>query len=219
MWISQQLIKEFILDILFPRFCLNCNREGSYLCPDCFSLIDISEKKYYFLKNLNGLFCPTSYDNFIVKKLINQFKYPPYIKELAKPLASLIITYFKILGESGLQDFILVPIPLHKKKLKSRGFNQASEIAKELSKNLAIPFSDNVLIKIKPTPAQVELKKEEREKNVRETFLCQKPEIIKNKKILLVDDVFTTGATLEEAGRALRRAGASEVWGVVVAHG
>jgi len=219
MWISQQSIKEFILDILFPRFCLNCNREGSYLCPDCFSLIDISEKKYYFLKNLNGLFCPTSYDNFIVKKLINQFKYPPYIKELAKPLASLIITYFKILGESGLQDFILVPIPLHKKKLKSRGFNQASEIAKELSKNLAIPFSDNVLIKIKPTPAQVELKKEEREKNVRETFLCQKPEIIKNKKILLVDDVFTTGATLEEAGRALRRAGASEVWGVVVAHG
>jgi len=219
MWISQQSIKEFILDILFPRFCLNCNREGSYLCPDCFSLIDISEKKYYFLKNLNGLFCPTSYDNFIVKKLINQFKYPPYIKELAKPLASLIITYFKILGESGLQDFILVPIPLHKKKLKSRGFNQASEIAKELSKNLAIPFSDNVLIKIKPTPAQVELKKEEREKNVRETFLCQKPEIIKNKKILLVDDVFTTGATLEEAGRALRRAGAAEVWGVVVAHG
>ena len=219
MWISQQSIKEFILDILFPRFCLNCNREGSYLCPDCFSLIDISEKKYYFLKNLNGLFCPTSYDNFIVKKLINQFKYPPYIKELAKPLASLIITYFKILGESGLQDFILVPIPLHKKKLKSRGFNQASEIAKELSKNLAIPFSDNVLIKIKPTPAQVELKKEEREKNVRETFLCQKPEIIKNKKILLVDDVFTTGATLEEAGRALRRAGAAEVWGAVVAHG
>ena len=219
MWISQQSIKEFILDILFPRFCLNCNREGSYLCPDCFSLIDISEKKYYFLKNLNGLFCPTSYDNFIVKKLINQFKYPPYIKELAKPLASLIITYFKILGESGLQDFILVPIPLHKKKLKSRGFNQASEIAKELSKNLAIPFSDNVLIKIKPTPAQVELKKEERIKNIKGTFSCSKLDLVKGKKILLVDDVFTTGATLEEAGRALRRAGASEVWGVVVAHG
>jgi len=77
----------------------------------------------------------------------------------------------------------------------------------------------NYTKKIKPTPAQVELKKEEREKNIKGAFFCQKPEIVKNRKILLVDDVFTTGATLEEAGRALRRAGASEVWGVVAAHG
>lgn len=213
-------LKEFILDILFPKLCVNCQKEGSYLCQDCFSLVDISEKEYYFLKNLNGVFCPASYDNFIVKKLINQFKYQPYIKELAKPLAFLIIAYLTNLDKvQYLKDFILIPIPLHKNKLKVRGFNQAEELARALSRFLKLPLLNNVLIKTKQTPAQVELKKEERENNVKGTLFCQKPEIVKGRKILLVDDVFTTGATLEEAAAVLRSAGAQDVWAVVVAHG
>jgi len=79
-------IKNSILDILFPKFCLNCNREGQWLCEDCFSLIDIFEKQYCpSTTKLTNLYCATSYDNFIVKKLINQFKYKPYIKELSEP--------------------------------------------------------------------------------------------------------------------------------------
>lgn len=214
------ITKEFIFDLLFPKFCLNCQKEGSYLCQDCFSLIDISEKEYYFLKNLNGLFCPASYDNFVVKKLINQFKYQPYIKELAKPITSLIITYLINLDKvKNLQGFILVPIPLHKKKLKIRGFNQAEELAKELSKFLKTPIFEDVLIKIKQTPAQVELKKEERLKNIKGSFFCQKPEVAKGRKILLVDDIFTTGSTLEEGSLTLKSAGAKEVWGIVIARG
>ncbi|MBM3250872.1 MAG: ComF family protein [Candidatus Nealsonbacteria bacterium] len=213
MWINP------IFDILFPKFCVNCQKEGSYLCEDCFSLIDISEKQYHLLKSINCLYCPSSYDNFIVKKLINQFKYQ-FIKDLAKPLSFLIITYLINLDKVKiLKDFVLVPIPLHKKKLKIRGFNQAEEISKELSKFLEIPVFNNILTKIKQTPAQVELKKEERKKNIRGTFFCQEPEIIQGRKILLVDDVFTTGATLEEAAGVLRRAGAREIQAAIIAHG
>jgi len=243
-------IKNFLLDLLFPKFCISCGKEGSYLCQDCFSLIDILERQYCPFcpqpkvvidgktcnfckrsKSLNGLYCAASYNNFIVKKLINQFKYEPYIKELSKPLSFLIIAHFINLNKvENFQDFtprffqksggfILVPIPLHKKKLKKRGFNQASEIAKELSRILKIPFFDNILIKIKQTPAQMELKKEEREKNIKGIFLCQKPETIQRRKILLVDDVFTTGSTMEECAFILKKAGAKEVWGIVVARG
>jgi len=104
--------KEFLVDLLFPKFCINCGREGSYLCQDCLSLIDILEIQYCPFcalpkividgktcnscknsKRLTGLYCATSYDNFIVKKTINQLKYEPYIKELSKSLASLIIAH------------------------------------------------------------------------------------------------------------------------------
>jgi len=256
------LTKEFILDILFPKFCLSCGKEGSYLCEDCFSIIDILKRQYCPFcyppkavadaktciycrkrKRLNGLYCATSYNNFIAKKLINQFKYGPYIKELSKPLSSLIIAYFlnlETLFDAKFKNFILIPIPLHKNKLKQRGFNQAEEIAKELSKYLEIPIISNFLIKIKQTPAQVELDKKQRKNNIKGVFLCPKLELInpvrgyqdkkktqspqtsngvKNKKILLVDDIFTTGSTMEECAKILKEAGAKEVWGVVVARG
>ncbi len=232
-------IKNFLLDLLFPKFCISCGKDGSYLCQDCFSLIDILERQYCPFcsrpkividgktcnfcsrsKSLNGLYCAASYNNFIVKKLINQFKYEPYIKELSKPLSSLIVAHLINLNKvENFQDYILAPIPLHKKKLKKRGFNQASEIAKELSKILKISFFDDILIKTKQTPAQMELKKEEREKNIKGIFLCQKPETIQRKKILLVDDVFTTGSTMEESALTLKKAGAKEIWGIVVARG
>jgi len=232
-------IKEFLLDLLFPKFCLNCNKEGSWLCQDCFSLIDIFKRQYCPFcpepkivlngktcnscrksKKLSGLYCAVSYDNFIVKKLINQFKYEPYIKELSKPLVLLIMTHFINLNNlPDFKEFILIPVPLHKKKLKQRGYNQAKEIGKEFSKNLKTPIFNNVLIKIKQTPAQVQLKKEQREKNIKGVFACQKPELVKNRKILLIDDIFTTGSTMEECARVLKTAGAKQVWGVVVARG
>ncbi len=232
-------IKEFILDIIFPKFCLSCGKEGSYLCPDCFSLISISDRQYCPFcnypkvvfdgktcnrckksKNLDGLYCATSYDNFILKKLINQFKYEPYIKEISEPLSLLIITHLLNLNkQTNFDDFILIPVPLHIKKLKQRGFNPAEEIAKKLSENLKTPIFNNVLIKIKPTPAQVELKKEEREINIKGAFSCQNPELINGKKVLLADDIFTTGSTMEECAKILKKSGAQEVWGMVVARG
>ena len=103
--------------------------------------------------------------------------------------------------------------------LKERGFNQSEEIAKELSKILEIPALNDVLIKTKQTFNQVDLKKEERERNIKGAFFCQKRELIANRKILLVDDVFTTGSTMEESARILKEAGAAQVWGITVARG
>jgi len=108
---------------------------------------------------------------------------------------------------------------LEKRKLKQRGFNQAEEIAKELSSFLKIPLVSDCLTKIKETLPQVELSGKKREENIKGVFLVKNNEKTRGRKVLLVDDVYTTGSTMEEAARVLKTAGAKEVWGVVVARG
>ncbi|MBZ9572079.1 ComF family protein [Patescibacteria group bacterium] len=231
-------LKNFLLELFFPKSCLGCGREGKYLCEDCCSIIEILEYQFCpgcqkrvingetcrgckeFIK-LNGLYFAAPYQDYLVKKIISQFKYQPFIKELAKPLASLIITHFLILDkEFSDSEFLIIPIPLDRKRLKWRGFNQAAEIAILLSKSLKIPVLKDALIKIKETLPQVEIEdKEERKENILGVFLCQNQEKIKGRKILLVDDVYTTGATMNEGARVLKESGAKEVWGTAVARG
>jgi len=228
-------IKNFFLELLFPRFCLGCQKEGTYLCQDCLSLIEISQHQYCLCqmaqriwqggkckkcasRKLNGLYFAVPYQNSLVQKLIRLFKYNPFVKELSGTLASLIINHFQLLDNPpDFSEFLLVFIPLEKRKLKQRGFNQAEEIAKELSKSLEIPLVSDCLIKIKANFPQVKLSGKEREENIKGVFLCKNPEKIKGRKILLLDDVYTTGSTMEEAARVLKTAGAKEVWGVAVA--
>jgi competence protein ComFC len=212
-------IKEFILDLIFPKFCLGCKREGTFLCEDCFSILEISTTHQKFKgKNLADLYFPVNYENFLVKRLIHSFKYPPLIKELKKELASLIISHFLLLDKkTDFSDFILLPIPLSKKKLKWRGFNQAEEIAKKLTDFFKIPLISDCLIKTKETKDQVELSEKERRENVKGVFFVKNREKIVGRNILLVDDVFTTGATMEEAARVLKEAGAEKIVGIVIA--
>ncbi|MFC1663724.1 ComF family protein [Patescibacteria group bacterium] len=145
---------------------------------------------------LDGFYCAAPYKNFLVKKLINQFKYEPFAKELSKPLVSLIIAHFHLLAKrpsflDSKNEFILVPVPISKKILKWQRFNPAEEIGKELSKFLKIPLISNDLTKDK--------------------------ELIKDKKILLVDDVFIDGSALKECAKTLKEFGAKKVWGIVTA--
>ncbi len=250
---SSTVIKDFFLNLFFPRFCFGCQKEGSYLCQDCESTLEILE--YHFClckkavrlpkigkckkcsqKKLNGLYFALPYQNKLIQKLIHCFKYEPFIKELGKTLTSLIITHFQLTdnkpdffypvspasnlgaGSNG-ADFLLIPVPLSKKRLKWRGFNQSEEIGKELSEFLEIPLINDVLFKTKEALPQIELDDEAREENVKGAFLLKNKEKIKGRKILLVDDVYTTGSTLEESARLLKAAGAKEVWGVTVARG
>jgi len=159
--------KEFLKDLLFPKFCLGCKKEGVFLCQDCRSLLDISEFDYCLCdqkpirlppesksgkcqrcqnKKLSGLYFALSYkENSLTKKLIRQFKYQPYIKELSKTLASILIEHFLLSKKNTdeiWQNSILIPVPLDNKKLKTRGYNQSEEINKELSKILKIEESD-----------------------------------------------------------------------------
>jgi len=230
-------MKSFLTDLFFPKFCFNCGKEGNYLCSDCLALIAILEEQYCPVcgkraldgktcsrcrskTKLDGLCFATSYQNKLVKKLINQFKYKPFIKDLSTTLASLIITHFYLSNKFHFfvsKKTILVPVPLERKKLKMRGFNQSEEIAEEISLRLKILLLKNVLIKIKKTQSQTELSKEKRKENIKDAFLCKNTEQIRGKKIFLIDDVFTTGATMEECAKTLKQAGALQVYGITVA--
>jgi competence protein ComFC len=234
--------KEFFLDLLFPKFCLGCKKEGSYLCADCRALLDIAEFDYCLCdtkparlppeqksgkcqrcqnKKLSGLYFALPYkEKQLTRKLIYQFKYQPYLKDLAETLASILIEHFVISGKNTDEIWdngVLVPVPLDKKKLKLRGYNQAEELSKELSKILQIPVVSNNLIKINPTKPQMELSKSEREKNLENAFAIKNPAGFAGKKIFLVDDVYTTGSTMEECAKVLKKNEVKNVWGIAIA--
>jgi len=229
---------EKILDLLFPRFCLFCGRENTYLCPDCFSKIKTYASPfcpYCGSRSPEGTICPSCkkyltgfvaagpYKDKRLKEVIETFKYK-FVKELATLLALLI---FKFLKENQQVEFfknplnfLIVPIPLHKRRQRERGFNQAEEIGKQLSPLLKIPIKTDILLRRKNTKPQVKLKKEERRKNIKDAFIIN-PKIdissLKDKKIILLDDVFTSGSTMEEAAKVLRDRGIKQIWALAVA--
>jgi ComF family protein len=224
---------------------LGCKKEGLYLCDDCRSLLDISEYNYCLCdrpqrlpfqsktgkcnkcsdKKLSGLYFALPYkEKNLTKKLIHQFKYQPYLKDLSETLASVLIEHFVLAvnnTEEIWQNSVLVPVPIHIKKFRERGYNQSEELAKELSKILKTPVISDVLIKIKETPPQMELNKSEREKNLLGAFALKKTHTsdvsVFNKKVFLVDDVYTTGSTMNECAKVLKKSGVKTVWGISLA--
>lgn len=237
--------KNFLSDLFFPKFCFGCQKEGFYLCEDCRELVEILEYDYCLCeghpfglgpnlktgkcnkcsgRKLSGLYFAVPFKDNLIKKLIYQFKYPPYTKDLAKTLASLIIEHLVKSGKNTNEIWapngvpaVLIPVPIYKSKLKERGYNQSDLLATELSKILQTPVFPDVLIKIKSTASQMELKKQEREKNLMGAFVIKNPERISGKKVFLVDDVYTTGSTMQECALVLRNAGAKSVWGLTIA--
>jgi ComF family protein len=111
----------------------------------------------------------------------------------------------------------IIPVPLHPKRKRARGFDQAKVLAKELSKLKELPLENLVLRKVKNVLPQTSLEREERMKNVRGAYTVLKSGKIRGKTVLLVDDVYTTGSTLKECSRELLRAGAKEVRGITIA--
>jgi len=120
---------------------------------------------------------------------------------------------------SDFNGFIVIPVPIFIKKKKVRGYNQAEEIAKQFAKYLKLQLLPDILIKTKNTISQTELTKEERKENIKNAFLVKDRELIENKSILLIDDVFTSGSTMDECSRILKENGAKEVFGMAVARG
>src|SRR3989344_4652627 len=197
-----------ILAVLFPKKCLGCKKENEILCSDCLLKINRPDTPY-----LNGVRIAANYQDLVLKKALWMLKYRG-VKQLAKPLAELIKERVWKKLETG--DWLIVPVPLSKKKLRHRGYNQAELIAKELSDNVRA----DILFKKFHTKSQVEVKdKEERLANIIDSFEIKNPEKIKGKKIILIDDVLTTGATMREAKKVLKQAGAKKVVGVAVARG
>lgn len=199
------VILRFIFDLLFPVFCLGCGKEEEWICSDCLKKIK-EDKNVYHRRYCKKIIAVGAYDDELLKKAIQTFKYK-FVFEMSKPLGKLLK------GALGKQQLIAIPIPLSKKRLLWRGFNQAELLAKELGR----PVLTDALIKRRERSPQVKLGAIERRLNVKNTFLAINKEKIVGKRLLLVDDVMTTGATLDECARVLKEAGAKEVWGLVLA--
>jgi ComF family protein len=107
---------------------------------------------------------------------------------------------------------LLIPAPTHPSRVRERGFDHTAELARHLAKRIELPLELGNLIKIRATPSQVKLTRAERLKNLEGAFSVRKPERVKDKTVLLLDDVITTAATTEECARTLKAAGAREVW-------
>ncbi len=228
------------LDFFFPKTCVLCHKEGSFLCLDCFSKIKIKFGPHCpfckkrvpdgrICKNcrnkekspLNGFINITSYSDKDIRKIIDGFKYD-FLKELNSPILALFIKFFKENQEiefvKNPDDFIIIPIPLFWKRLHWRGFNQVEVLGDPLAQFLHIPFKNDILKRIKNTSPLAKMDDPlNRKKEIEGAFLIKNKNEVKNKKIILLDDVATTLSTLSEAAKLLKDSGAKEIWGLVFA--
>ena len=228
-----------ILDFIFPKRCVNCRKFGEYICTNCFSFIAFHDSGVCIVcqrASIGGLTHPVCRGKYtpdgvfsslvykgVVKKLVYKFKYNPNLTDLKTVLDDLFYegiiqkeALHKVLGSNS----VLVPIPLYKSKIRKRGYNQSQILAKGLGKRLNISVLD-CLERVRDTKTQVGLKKEEREENIKGAFKIknQKSKIKNFKVVFLIDDVVTSGATLKEAAKVLKKAGVEKVFGITLAHG
>ncbi len=129
---------------------------------------------------------------------------------LVKTLADNFVNTIK-LNKMPSADLI-IPVPLHRARLASRGFNQSFELAKIIGHKLGIPVVTNACLRIKNTPAQTGLNAKERKRNLKQAFVLKRPELIKQKHIILLDDVYTTGSTLKELASVCKLAKQIDIW-------
>ena len=210
-------VKKFILDTIFPVECLGCKREGEWLCGECSAKIklDMYSGHRKFLARVLAFY---SYDNEILKKAIHSLKYK-FIEELAEPLGELFIEGIRRDNFRPDTDFLIIPVPLHRKRFLERGFNQAEMLARAVAEKFRVEVSSDALERERWTESQVNLEEGERQKNVEGAFKLLDSSKILNKRIILVDDVLTTGATMEACAKVLGAGGAKEVWAMALVKG
>lgn len=205
-------------DLLFPVFCISCRSEGAWLCQQCLAKLQLEIKPQVFCHPyLDKVIALADYQNEIIARLIHLLKYE-YVQEIGGIFEKLIDMFIKsnrAVFEGG-QFSAIIPIPLHKKRYLERGFNQAELLAESWGRHLGVPILPKALVRSRQTKMQVGLSGIERRSNLQGAFALRQPlECLE--RVILIDDVFTTGSTLEEAGRVLRSVGVREVWGAVVA--
>ena len=212
-------IKEWILDILWPKKCLGCGREGTYICKDCeifLSEVDStgSPQVVFKMKEAEPLSLePLSLMSIweyegLMEKLILKIKYDgcyDIINELVEKA-------FEKIELNLPADTYITYVPMYKKKEKGRGFNQAELIAGKVGEKINRPVV-KLLEKIKDNRSQVGLGPQERMENVRDVFTAVPMKEVKPLSVLIVDDVYTTGATMGECIKVLKKVGIKNVWG------
>lgn len=227
-----------LVDLLFPRKCLNCGKEGGYFCSQCLNYLSLDNQRICpvcekpsigghthprCLKkdSLDGLTSIFAYKGLIAKA-ITKLKYK-FLYDIANDLVEVFLSScgedLAFCNYCQKEKPIFVPIPLHPSRLRWRGFNQSELLGKMIAKNLGLNFVPDLLVRTKNTKPQMELTEKQRQENIRDAFSVNYNSsfIIHNSSILVFDDVWTSGATIKEAGKILKTNGAKKVWGLTIA--
>jgi competence protein ComFC len=233
-----------VVDLLFPPRCVYCHRLGAWLCTHCLDEIEAIRPPvcYRCGTPLDGQETPSpspagdasltcvrcrnkasqlagffayGFHAGPLRQAIHELKYED-LRALASPLGKLMGQGWTRLRPQNHDVDVVVPVPLHPTRLRRRGYNQAALLARELGAEIDRPVEENVLKRIKATAPQVDLNARERQENVRNAFEAVDASLA-GKRVLLVDDVRTTGSTLESASSALLRANVSSVWAYTLA--
>ncbi len=231
-WISA------VLNLFFPQNCIFCSGDrqggGEYLCRTCFDDICLIHTPICFVCGVpadisydypkEGFSCgvcrqnPYQFDrarslghyDTVLRQLIHHFKYQKQLGVLSD-INGLLEKYFSEYKKEYM-NFTVSPIPLHFNKMRERGFDQAFLLARQVAGVLGAPLESALLRRITATSAQATKTKTERAQNIKGAFEINRPERVAGKNVLLVDDVFTTGATANEAAKILKKAGADKVY-------
>jgi ComF family protein len=198
------------LDFVFPPRCIQCRRAGSLLCPDCQLKIESPAA----VRDPDGVLDErraTAVFEGAIRQAIHAFKYDNrfrYAQVLAERLSA---EYTR----SGWDADVICAVPLHPARLAERGYNQAGLLADRLAAAVHVAYRGDVLTRVRETRHQVGLNYAERQTNVTDAFAANQ-RIVEQKKVVIIDDVYTTGATLRACASALRQAGATHIWGLTV---
>ncbi len=219
---------DFLCDLVYPPHCAVCGRLGAWFCADCTQgIVPVSpplcrhcgktvareglcwncQEGHSRLAGMRsaGLHLPP------LQQAIHAFKYEG-MRVLAEPLGAVMADAWR---RDPLPASTIMPVPLHPKRLRQRGYNQSLLLARILGERIGLPLREGLLIRARNTRAQVGLGQEERLINVSEAFRCPGG-TLQGERVLLVDDVLTTGATLESCAGVLLDAGAAEVWALTL---
>jgi competence protein ComFC len=221
-----------LLDLIFPKLCVGCGKAGRYICKLCIHTCVESKqicpmcmrpavdgKTHVACSStytLDGLTCIFAYRGAI-RKLLISLKYK-FTFDMAQEISLWSSYYLKTHFVPLPKDSIVVPIPLHKKRFNWRGFNQSELLAQKIALNMKWKFDKNILTRVVLHTPQAQLSRIDRLKSVKDAFRVTDRSLIEGKNIIIVDDVLTTGATLREACKILKKSGAREVWGITIAH-
>lgn len=220
-----------LLNLIFPKTCLGCGKEGKYICSDCLAKVRVAKPicpycekasidgfthiKCAKKQGLDGLSAIWEYEG-VIRKAILALKYK-YSTEVGKELTNLFIRELQM-GRNPVNAGVLVPVPLYWYRENTRGFNQSIEVGKIVAAQMGWKFVPDLLVRKRPTTPQVELSGDARRQNLKGVFSLNPDYILSTiPNILIFDDVFTTGSTLHEAAIVLKRAGVGKVWGLTIA--
>ncbi len=221
---------EAAVDSFFPRQCVGCGRIGDFICPDCVAKLPrllppscprcgrpqasdiVCPDCWQRQSGIDGIRSPYRFEE-VIRRAIHELKYRN-LRAIAPRLAWLLADY---LSANPLAGDALIGVPLHPRRLRERGYNQSGLIARELGKQTGLPVIEDCLVRVKQAKPQVRAADvEERRRNVADAFVCR-DERVRGKEIILIDDVCTSGATLEACAAALKHRGATAVWGLTLA--